>query len=263
MFFHIHDSGFQKATCVFTEVDELHIEVDERVNASVLFTYSGVESQVKSNITLHAKSTLTIMLKKAGHGNVHFQQTIQVHKDATLHLAYYDMEDTVFTLCNEVNLLEEGASVTIQSAVIATSKKHMQIHVHHHVPYTFSDMKHYAIVQKHGDYAMEACGKIYKGAHASASHQTTRVLTLSEHQKASVVPLLYIDEDDVKASHATSLGQPDENQLYYLQTRGLNRVKALGLLSIGYLMPLTTFFPQEDIQQELKDEIEMKVGLHV
>ena len=56
--------------------------------------------------------------------------------------------------------------------------------------------------------------RIVKGAHASESHQTTRVLTLSDHHNSEVVPVLYIDENDVKASHATTLGQPDENQLY-------------------------------------------------
>ena len=75
-------------------------------------------------------------------------------------------------------------------------------------------------------------------------------------------PLLLIDENDVKASHATTLGQPDENQLYYLQTRGLSRKQALGLLTVGYIMPITELFEDETINQKLKNEIEMKVGLH-
>ena len=109
---------------------------------------------------------------------------------------------------------------------------------------------------------MEACGKIVKGAHDSASHQASRVLTLSNQQSSEVIPLLLIDENDVKASHATTLGQPDENQLYYLQTRGLSRRQALGLLTVGYIMPITELFDQEEVRTALKDEIEMKVGLH-
>lgn len=109
---------------------------------------------------------------------------------------------------------------------------------------------------------MEACGKIVKGAHDSASHQASRVLTLSNQQSSEVIPLLLIDENDVKASHATTLGQPDENQLYYLQSRGLTREQALGLLTIGYMMPITTVLDDEKLAAELKNEIETKVGLH-
>ena len=59
-----------------------------------------------------------------------------------------------------------------------------------------------------------------------------------------------------------TLGQPDENQLYYLQTRGLSRKEALGLLSIGYLLPIVAYVNDADKQQELKNEIEKRVGLH-
>ena len=76
------------------------------------------------------------------------------------------------------------------------------------------------------------------------------------------LPVLLIDENEVKASHATTLGQPDENQLYYLQTRGLSRSQALGLLTLGYLLPISELFDNEEIKEKLKNEIEKKVGLH-
>ena len=123
-------------------------------------------------------------------------------------------------------------------------------------------MENYAVVEEGGQYRMEAPGKIIKGARESNSHQKTRVLTMSERHSSEVVPVLLIDENDVKASHATTLGQPDENQLYYLQTRGLSRRQALGLLTVGYIMPITELFDQEEVRTALKDEIEMKVGLH-
>ena len=61
---------------------------------------------------------------------------------------------------------------------------------------------------------------------------------MSDRHSSEVVPILYIDENDVKASHAMTLGQPDADQLYYLQTRGLNLEQALGLMSIGYFLPV-------------------------
>ena len=85
---------------------------------------------------------------------------------------------------------------------------------------------------------------------------------MSEKHNSEVLPVLLIDENEVKASHATTLGQPDENQLYYLQTRGLSRSQALGLLTLGYLLPISELFDNEEIKEKLKNEIEKKVGLH-
>lgn len=259
---HIQEDGFQTRHINVSQQDEIDIFIDERVNASLYLSYGGVETDIVSQITLAKGSSLTLMLKSEMLESCSLKQTIQINNDASLTLAYHDLGHSETNIDTEVTLQEAGASVHIQSACIADTKKHMQMTCSHLANHTSSDMNHYAIVKEHGDYRMEACGKIVKGAKESASHQTTRVLTMSEHQKSEVIPLLYIDENDVKASHATTLGQPDENQLYYLQTRGLNREMALGLLSVGYLMPMTTLFDDETLQQELKNEIEMKVGLH-
>ena len=109
---------------------------------------------------------------------------------------------------------------------------------------------------------MWANGNIENGCHESQSHQKTRVLTLSKGHTAKVTPLLLIGENQVKASHALSIGQPNEEQLYYLQSRGLSKQQALGLLSIGYFMPVIHQIEDENQQILLQSEMERKVGLY-
>lgn len=109
---------------------------------------------------------------------------------------------------------------------------------------------------------MVANGNILKGAFDSASHQETRVLTLGKDHETKVIPLLLIDENDVKASHALTIGEPDENQLYYLQSRGLSKETALGLLSVGYFMPVIRQIENEDLREQLREEMERKVGIY-
>ena len=87
-------------------------------------------------------------------------------------------------------------------------------------------------------------------------------MTLGKDHKAKVIPLLLIDENDVKASHAQTIGQPDEDQLYYLQSRGLTNRQAMGLLSIGYLLPVLERIRDEDLKKELQQTMESKVGLY-
>ena len=71
--------------------------------------------------------------------------------------------------------------------------------------------------------------------------------------------MLLIDENDVEASHATSLGQPDENQLYYMQSRGLSRQSAMELITLGYLLPIASKIQNEKLRDILEKQIELKV----
>ena len=101
---------------------------------------------------------------------------------------------------------------------------------------------------------------IVKGANGSSTHQTSRLLTYDKTSVGKILPVLYIYDNDVAASHAASLGQPDSDQLYYLQSRGLSYGEALKLIIIGYLLPITTVISDEQLGNTLKEEIEMKVG---
>ena len=69
-----------------------------------------------------------------------------------------------------------------------------------------------------------------------------------------------IDENDVEASHATTIGQMDENQMYYLQSRGLSEDEAIRLVTIGYLLPIARISDDPKLQEALAQEIETKVN---
>lgn len=258
----IQSSGFQRIQLP-AEEDCLRIRVDKRVHASLLLTYSGGKKPLISSLDIADEASLTLMMKHTGLEKANLEQKGILGKDSRLEVAFCELEDNSCQIDAVYMLPHTGGSVTVKSASIVSQKKEFKIRCVHESPYTTGLMEHYAVVKERGSYRMEACGKIEKGAHESASHQTTRVLTMSKEHDSEVLPVLLIDENDVKASHATTLGQPDENQLYYLQSRGLSRKQALGLLTLGYLLPISELFADEQLQEELKNEIETKVGLHV
>lgn len=230
-------------------------------NVSLALTYSGMDAQIHETFICEEASSLHVLIRNEVDHLIRNDES-NLYKDAHMTLGYLELHSGTSETNSNVYLKETGADAHVLSVSIVESRKHFQLLCEHEVPYTSGLMENYAVVKEQGDYAMEACGKIDKGAYGSASHQASRVLTLSENQSSEVTPLLLIDENDVKASHATTVGQPDENQLYYLQTRGLTRDQALGLLTIGYMMPITKVLKDETLGAELKNEIEMKVGLH-
>ena len=163
-----------------------------------------------------------------------------------------------------MDLKEQGAEYEILSGQLCQEhiKKVCDMEVRHNAPHTNGQMKNFAVLFDYGQYQMIANGNIKKGCFDAQSHQATRVLTLGQGHKTKVIPLLLIDENDVKASHALTIGQPDADQLYYLQSRGLSTKQAVGLLSVGYFLPVIDLVEDEELKDSLRQEMESKVGLH-
>ncbi|WP_433744218.1 Fe-S cluster assembly protein SufD [Falsibacillus pallidus] len=102
-------------------------------------------------------------------------------------------------------------------------------------------------------------GKIEHGASKSNAEQESRVLMLSEKARGDANPILLIDEDDVTAGHAASVGRVDPVQLYYLMSRGISKVEAERLIIHGFLAPVVNQLPIEGVKKQLVEVIERKV----
>lgn len=102
-------------------------------------------------------------------------------------------------------------------------------------------------------------GKIEHGASKSNAEQESRVLMLSEKARGDANPILLIDEDDVTAGHAASVGRVDPIQMYYLMSRGIPKKEAERLIIHGFLAPVVNELPIEGVKKQLVEVIERKV----
>ncbi|MEK5037431.1 Fe-S cluster assembly protein SufD [Sporosarcina sp. FSL K6-3457] len=102
-------------------------------------------------------------------------------------------------------------------------------------------------------------GRIAKGATRSNAVQESRVLMLSEKARGDANPILLIDEDDVTAGHAASVGRVDPLQLFYLMSRGITKQEAERLVIHGFLAPVVSKLPIEGVKKQLTEVIERKV----
>ncbi len=103
-----------------------------------------------------------------------------------------------------------------------------------------------------------AIGKIDDGASKANAEQESRILMLSGKARGDANPILLIDEDDVTAGHAASVGRIDEMQMYYLQSRGITKEEAERLIIHGFLAPVVSELPIETIKTQLTELIERK-----
>lgn len=240
------------------------IEFEQRANGTLLLYPDQDTDSLDLNLHAKAFSWNKILLVRKENRPLKVNIRLEADQDAALHFGYLDLEKAGLDFHLEGELQQEGASIEVYTGQLADQegKRTNDIHVRHKQPHTFGNIHNFAVVKDKADYEMAATGAIEKGCRDSESHQETRVLTLGTGHKTKVLPILLIDENDVKASHAMSVGQPDENQLYYLQSRGLSTEAAIGLLATGYFLPLLDLCGDEKRKEELRTQLEQKAGLY-
>lgn len=103
-------------------------------------------------------------------------------------------------------------------------------------------------------------GHIIKGAKGADAQQESRILMLSENARGDANPILLIDENDVTAGHAASVGRVDPEEMYYLMSRGIPKQEAERLVIRGFLGAVITAIPLRSVREELVDTIERKLS---
>lgn len=130
----------------------------------------------------------------------------------------------------------------------------------HFGKHSSSDMITRAVMRDSASAIINGITKIEKGATGTNGQQTEKVLMLSPKARGDANPILLIDEDDVKAGHAASVGQVNQEQVYYLMSRGISRAEAERLIIYGFLAPVVSEIPIEQIQGQLQQLVERKLG---
>lgn len=245
-------------------MDSLDLHFDKNASGSLALILD--DSIEKLDIRLYADeySYVKIFMDNESHTRTEMNLHADIEKDAKIQFGLLDLTDADCTLKMQADLNKNGATMEYLCGQLVQKdgKKVNDLHIDHHAPYTYGNMHNFAVEFSEAFYDTVAAGKIEKGCFSSESHQETRVLTMGKDHTAKVIPILYIDENDVKASHALTIGQPDENQMYYLCSRGLSRKQAIGLLSIGYFMPVIDLIDDEEQREEIRRKMEEKVGLY-
>jgi len=105
--------------------------------------------------------------------------------------------------------------------------------------------------------------KIEKGAHNAKSHMRCESLILDNHSQAESLPCLDIKEHDVSVGHEATIGKISEDQLFYLQTRGISKKEAANLIVSGFIEPIVSEIPLEyavELNRLVQLEMEGSVG---
>ncbi|MEM3685255.1 MAG: SufD family Fe-S cluster assembly protein [Conexivisphaerales archaeon] len=158
--------------------------------------------------------------------------------------------------CN-VSLMGEGgdAKVFWGSYAADRGKHDMLARVEHWGRNTVGLAVQGAVVNSGSRTLLKGMMVIRNPARGSDSHLKQHALLLSHDSFANAIPGLEIETNDLKAKHAASVSQPDEEQLFYLMSRGFSREEAVTAIATGIVEHVVRDIPDDDLRDSLYEEI--------
>jgi len=163
------------------------------------------------------------------------------------------------------DLLGSGAHCEMNGLVLGQGRQHIDNHteVNHAVPHCTSDEYYKSILDDKARSVFRGRIVVAQDAQQTNADQQNNNLLLSEHSEADTKPQLEIYADDVKCSHGATVGQLDQNSLFYLQSRGINDASARALLTFAFANEVIERIKVNEVKQELTQLIagELLTGL--
>lgn len=133
-----------------------------------------------------------------------------------------------------VNLNGTGATIMTVLKTIATGEEKYDMMIYHNAKKTESDIVNHGVSLDHGKITFDVTTMIPRGKKSCVANQMGRIINLND-EKSTIKPNLLIDEFDVEANHAALIGKFQDEELFYLQSRGLTKEEAVSLLTKGFL----------------------------
>ena len=145
-------------------------------------------------------------------------------------------------------LVGRGAKLNLIGAFFLSNKDEVRLDVNidHAAPDTSSDTLIKSVLTDRAVGSFYGLVSIRKGAKNTDTFFREDALLLSDTAKAEAIPSLEIDENEVKAGHASTVGPVDEEQLFYLMSRGITRKEAESLVVRGFLYPVSENLPEKE-----------------
>lgn len=97
--------------------------------------------------------------------------------------------------------------------------------------------------------------QVHPGAQKTDSAQSSRTLLMGPKAQVNTLPQLEINADDVRCTHGATVGQPDGEEVFYLQSRGLSPEAARSLLTYAFAAEVIARIPVASVREQLQDAV--------
>ncbi|GBC91939.1 FeS cluster assembly protein SufB [bacterium HR15] len=188
-----------------------------------------------------------------------------VYGDAVMEWVDGNIGSRVTMKYPSVYLLEPGARGEVLSVAFAGDGQHQDTggKAIHAAPYTSSRITSKSISKGTGRASYRGLVQVLEGAHHSKCNVECDALLLDENARTDTYPYIEVNEQQVTIGHEARVSKVSEEQLFYLQSRGLKKDEALTLIVSGFIEPLAKQLPMEyavELNRLIELEMEGSVG---
>jgi Fe-S cluster assembly protein SufD len=131
----------------------------------------------------------------------------------------------------------------------------------HVSPYATSDLLIKGALKDRSRTVYSGLIKVHPHAQRTDAYQSNRNLVLSRNARADTIPNLEIGANDVRCTHGATVSQVEEEYIFYLMSRGINRTEAVKLIVDGFFDEVIERVPVEEVQEFVREAIARKIGL--
>jgi Fe-S cluster assembly protein SufD len=248
-----------------------HVLIVAEENSSVTYVENVIsagdagERVVNGVVEVFAKTGAKVRaasIHNLGHGltDLSYRRAV-VEKDATVEWIIGELNNGNAVSDTTTLLKGDGSTSDTKVICVGTGDQRLSLTTRavHFGKMSESDMITRAVMRDNATAIINGITKIEKGATGANGQQTEKVLMLSPGARGDANPILLIDEDDVKAGHAASVGQVNPEQIYYLMSRGISKEMAQRLIIYGFLAPVVSEIPIAKIEDQLQRLVERKL----
>jgi Fe-S cluster assembly protein SufD len=262
-------------------VDAEDITVRTRMNSRSLFNYTLVVTGKSSSATILERQTTgdevdgeryysgLVEIAAGENSNVQYgslQNLDETSYDYTLKRGHADTNATLNWIEGnvgsrltkssvETRLLGEGSETHIVGAFFGHNDQHFDVasRVWHEAEHTTADLVTRGVLDDRARSVYEGVQDVGRDAWNTSSYQRENTLMLSDESEADASPKLIINNHDTEASHAASVGQVDELDLFYMTSRGVSPQTARNMLVEGFFVPVLEEIAVEEFRDDLSE----------
>ncbi|NGP46330.1 Fe-S cluster assembly protein SufD [Bacillaceae bacterium SIJ1] len=248
-----------------------HVLIVAEENASVTYIESNMSSGEKPSVAnivteviakQNSQITFGAVDQLANSMTSYVNRRGVAHRDAKIQWALGQMNEGNTVSENLTLLMGDSSYADTKSVSVGKGEQiqNFSTNITHFGKHSEGYILQHGVMKDSASSIFNGIGKIEHGASKSNAEQTSRVLMLNERARGDANPILLIDEDDVTAGHAASVGRVDPIQLFYLMSRGISKAEAERLIIRGFLAPVLSVLPIETVKEQLAEVIERKLS---
>ena len=274
---------FSTGTVVYVpeSVDAEDVTVRTRMNSQSLFNYTLVVTEQSSSVTILERQTTgedidgeryysgIVEIDAGENSNVQYGSLQNVDEETytyTLKRGHADTHATIDWIEGnvgsrltkssvETHLRGEGSESQIVGAFFGHNDQHFDVaaRVWHEAEHTTADLVTRGVLDDDARSVYEGVQDVGSSAWDTSSYQRENTLMLSDESEADASPKLIINNHDTEASHSATVGQVDQQDLFYMTSRGVSPRMARNMLVEGFFVPVLEEIAVEEFRDDLDD----------